>query len=697
MLRDEPSIRARIYHLPRDPLVSEILVPAMRQSVCVRGAFGWFSAGWIPYLAPGLAEFLTRPDSDRLKMVVSPALFPEELEVLTSVVESREVAMVAFSRILEEAGGINEDVLARHALECLAWLFASGRLELRIAVPKPGSNYHPKIWEFSDDSGDVITVLGSANATSRAFLAAEHMQVECSWDRPLNVETAERMIDGWWAGDDDALQETIPLSKAVEQQLLAVTPETAPTQQDFQDAWNMEIWKMTLSSETSSGPVFRIPPELKWQTGKYSHQGEAVIAWEAAGRRGILEMATGAGKTISALISAYRTSQVHQGPLFVMISAPTGALVSQWDSECRRFGLEPVIPVEFRGVNRRVAISHIFDRLRNAGDGHVEAMIVSNSLLRMGDFQDAIKREAIMTPALGLLHIGDEAHGLGAEGFISNPPDFFEYRLGLSATPDRQYDDDGTVKLKEYFGETVYEFGLDRAIGFCLVPYDYFIHVVHLDIEELDEYRRLTAVAMAALSRGDEEAQRNALIKRRSVIESTGSKIPALETILRGQRPRHLLVYTSAKNPEQLPMAKNILDQLGIDSAVVTEEQSKNPELLKSILDSFAEGDIDALIAKKVLDEGVDIPATREAVLVASSTVAREWIQRRGRVLRMAPGKDFAVIHDIVAVPPPTLDFDSGTFSIVRSECDRVREFAKYARNANDVFGQVEELLNGYQ
>ena len=698
MLRDEPTIRGKIYELPDDPLVEEILVPAMRQSVEVRGAFGWFSAGWIPFLAPGLAAFLENPAAKKIKMVVSPALYPDELEALTSAEQSRDLAVERFMSILDEAGGMDGDILAKHAVDCLAWMYASGRLEIRIAVPHPWSNYHPKVWEFTDAIGDRVGVLGSANATNRAFFAAEHMTAECSWDRQLHVDDIEKILNNYWSGDSSAIQQTVPLSAAVEQQLLSLAPEEAPGLDQV-----LKDWKKARTTEKYEGndqpavPVFSIPPGLNWMEGAYAHQGEAVKAWEQAGRRGILEMATGAGKTKTAMICAYRTSQVHQGSLLVVVTAPSNPLIAQWKAECIEFGLSPLVLSELTPAKRKSAVPHMFDRLRSRRDGHVEVVIASNDFIKSPAFQNAISEEILTSPMLGLMHIGDEAHGLGTELFLRNLPDFFTYRLGLSATPDRQYDDEGTKELKEYFGNVVFEFGLGRAIGLCLSPYQYFFSVVHLDEDELDQYRKLSRAIALAHSDGDQDKANRLMIKRRGIVENAGGKLAALQSIVQNRKPKHLLVYCSAKNPKQLELAMKCLERNRIDAARVTETESGNRRRLAEILDAFGEGDIHALVAKKVLDEGVDIPATSEAILLASSTVAREWIQRRGRVLRMAPGKERALIHDVMALPPPSSDFESSTFGIVKQECARVREFARYAENVEEVMADVEVLLSGYK
>jgi superfamily II DNA or RNA helicase len=698
VLRDEPTIAAGTYFLPGDPLIDEILIPAFRQATRVRGAFGWFSAGWIKDLSPGLAEFLKRDDTSTIQMVVAPELFETELDALVSANEQRDRAIEAFSKVIDQAGGLEASLLSRHAVDCLTWMYANGRLEIRIAVPRSGSNYHPKIWEFSDPE-DSVTVLGSANATHRALSkAAEHMTVECSWNRTNSVDRTSSKIDDWWRGEDRAaLIETVMLSEAIDRQLLTRAPSEKPTTTQFQDALADSLPTAQRIEQLADSRTFAIPKGLIWKSGDYRHQGEAVAAWEESGRSGILAMATGAGKTRTSLIAAQRLWQEHEGPLLIVISVPTNALVDQWREECVAFGLDPVIPMRHSGERRKAALSAVFDNLRFGGAREVGTFIVTNNMLKNPLFHESLMKCVRQIPNLELLLIGDEVHGLGTEGFLSDPPEFFQYRIGLSATPVRQYDEEGTARLVAFFGETVYEFGLDRAIGFCLVEYDYFLHVVHLTSEEVKLYRDLSARIGWALENGDDEGAKRLMIRRRAIIENAEEKPFVLKQILAGCSPKHLLVYVSAKDPRQMEAAQEVLDELRIDATRVTEKESSNPEKLRSILKSFSDGNIDALLAKKVLDEGVDIPATREAILLASSTVEREWIQRRGRVLRRFPEKELAVIHDVIALPPPESEIDELMISAVESECNRVRAFAKYARNAIQVIAEIEGILDGYK
>ena len=195
------------------------------------------------------------------------------------------------------------------------------------------------------------------------------------------------------------------------------------------------------------------------------------------------------------------------------------------------------------------------------------------------------------------------------------------------------------------------------------------------------------------------------LIARRRIIETGQSKIDLLREVLTRRGPRdlkHALIYASAKNPEQFEQIREVLTTLKIKWAPVTQETTRDPKKLKRILDSFAKGTNQVLLAKKVLDEGVDIPSIREAFIVASSTVEREWVQRRGRVLRMHAGKPWAIVHDFLALPPVRLVRGSSTKGlkkIIETELNRTYAFGRHARNvagADGVHADLERLTTAY-
>ena len=696
-----------MFKLPDEPVAANVLIPGFRAAKNVRGAFGWFTAGWIGRLAPGLALFLNRPGPEPMDFTVAPALFPNERAAVErgATMTRQEAAELVVDVFVN--GRANAPALARHALDCLAWMIATDKLRLRIAVPTPESNYHPKIWLF-DDGEDQVLARGSGNATDRGVAGGvEHIDVDVSWisESRDRVTSGITMLDDWSKGRSIGIEEVVELPAALARDIIRTAPGDPPQHHDYE--------KIARKNDARERPVHRpgrrleIPDYLEWTAGRYAHQGEAVKSWEAGDNpeTGVIAMATGAGKTLTALICATRSQDRLNGqPFLIVVSAPSVPLVMQWRDEVRKFGVNPVAPSLESDTNK--ALTRLFRGLRGGGT-HVA--IITNNLLCTPSFQStAAEKIRSRGRTVPTMLIADEAHTLGAESFVNNKPEFFEKRLALSATPERQYDPDGTEEIFEFFGPPVYEFGLDRAIGFCLVPYNYYVHACTLNGEELEEFERLSrriGAAMGASANDEDSALQRLLIARRRIIETGQSKIELLREVLTRRGPRdltHALIYASAKNPEQFEAIAHLLTELDVKWVPVTQETTNNPKRLSRILESFASGANRVLLAKKVLDEGVDIPSIREAFIVASSTVEREWVQRRGRVLRVDARKPWAIVHDFLALPPVDLVKRDGSRTlkrIVKTELQRTYTFGAHAQNVagNDgVHADLEQITAAY-
>ncbi|KJF16154.1 DEAD/DEAH box helicase [Acidithrix ferrooxidans] len=443
---------------------------------------------------------------------------------------------------------------------------------------------------------------------------------------------------------------------------------------------------------------FRIPAFFNVFEGQYEHQGRAVKSWEDNGNKGILAMATGSGKTISALVAAHRLLK-NVGQLIIVISVPTRPLVTQWKTECQEFGLNPIAGPEIPKSKRLKLVQNAIDNVEfNVTD--VETIITTNDGIMDADFQ-----RILSSTTRNILFIADEVHNLGGNRkFISDPPNWGTARLGLSATPVRQYDEDGTQSLIEYFGDVVFEFSLDEAIGVCLVPYDYYLHSVNLSFEECERYAALSEKIRRKVARAGGEVDRPdssltvLLNQRRLVLETATSKINLLSELIDGIGPENIkrsLFYTTDKDPKQLELVNSLLTQRGIRWHQITEEETSNGHLLARVMTSFSDGTVGALTAKRVLDEGLNVPQIDTAFILASTTIEKQWIQRRGRVLRpsKSTGKTHATIHDFLVLPPPEYGFDDETRNLVKSELVRCEEFARLSRNRAS-FGGPYAIIN---
>jgi superfamily II DNA or RNA helicase len=298
--------------------------------------------------------------------------------------------------------------------------------------------------------------------------------------------------------------------------------------------------------------------------------------------------------------------------------------------------------------------------------------------------------------------IGDEVHGLGATDRKKGLLEKFNYRLGLSATPTRWFDEEGTDFLLSYFRGVVFQYDIDKAIknGF-LCPYEYIPYFATMNSEEMETYYNLTkSLAKSYYSSKNEKERKNLFnfyaIQRQKVIVNSQEKYSCFTSIIDSlDDPDHCLVYCS---PEQIDnVQKILLEKEFIQHRFTFDEDLKNrQELLKN----FDKGQYKILVAIKCLDEGVDIPSTKIAIILASSTNPREYIQRRGRILRTYPGKEKASIFDVIVLPNVAFLKDSALYElekkIVRKEIQRYIEFAKSSINPGLAYSKILDTLSLY-
>jgi superfamily II DNA or RNA helicase len=293
--------------------------------------------------------------------------------------------------------------------------------------------------------------------------------------------------------------------------------------------------------------------------------------------------------------------------------------------------------------------------------------------------------------------VGDEVHNLGAEGLAESLPDSIGLRLGLSATPERWFDPEGTARLFKYFGEVIEpRLTLKRALELkVLVPYRYVPILIELDEDERDRYLELSA-KLAKLWNIDDQGNsaKYLLLERSRLVASARNKLVALrslgETVLKDHG--HLLVYCGDGTVEsaidagvarQVDEALRILgSELGMRmSRYTSDEDLEERELLRVQIET---GTLQGLVAIRCLDEGVDIPSVATAVILASSSNPRQFIQRRGRVLRKSPGKESATVYDMVVVPPIETVVGESERGLLRKELIRFVEFADLATNSGE-------------
>ena len=697
-LRSVPDIRP-LYMLPDDPVTEEVLIPCFQSTAQVDCMMGFFSSEVLVSLAPGLATFINCSQGS-FRLIISPLLRPEDKDAIEEGITSPEdIASTALKDII-----ITEDLVEQHTLKCLSWLLRSGRVKIKIALMKDAL-FHPKVWLFRGD-GDVIAVHGSSNMTDAGIRRnIEQISISKSWADPTQHYITEKFCDQFkrlWENEEDSCI-VVEMPQAIRDNLVQTyRSDTPPTETNLRTLYRRAtgtINESLASYESLELPrvSFTIPPELRFEEGPFEHQGKAVNAWCEEGYRGVLEMATGSGKTIAAMICSHRLYEEHN-PLLIVVAAPYVPLIQQWCDEILTFGLKVVNLTESNGPRGRAReLSRIKRRFRT-GTSDVEIVVVSHRTLCDGEFKDEIAKFDCTT-----LLIADEVHNLGSEGFITDLPSFFDYRLGLSATPIRQYDEQGTEIVFSFFGPVVFQFTLEEAIGRCLVGYDYYVHPVELTLAEMDKWYELTEKIKANAWRSEHEEPDEYLTKllrdRRAILETAENKIAALEAILMREdfrKLRHTLIYASDKTPQQLDAVNTLLRAHSVLFHQLTHEETANRDNTKQIIQSFQNGTLHVLTAKRVLDEGVNIPQISKAFILASTTVERQWVQRRGRLLRTCHeiGKTHSEIHDFIALPSTLDNIDREDRALIRSELSRVQEFASLARNAGRDDGPLNVIDN---
>jgi DNA phosphorothioation system restriction enzyme len=440
------------------------------------------------------------------------------------------------------------------------------------------------------------------------------------------------------------------------------------------------------------------------------YQRQAITSWFANNGRGTLKMATGSGKTITALaIACELYQQINLQVLLVV--CPYRHLVTQWARECAKFNLQPILAFE----NLRTWQSQLSTQLYNlrSGSQNFVTVITTNSTLIGDGFQSQLKYFPPKT-----LIIGDEAHNLGAPKLEENLPRSVGLRLALSATPERYFDDDGTQSLLDYFGPVLQpEFTLRDAIAQgALVHYLYYPILVELTEAESIAYLKLTKKIgrsllyrerenKAAENFEDNEDLKPLLMQRARLIGAAANKLTALRDLMATRRETtHTLFYCSDGSQEagqrsSLHQLKAVAQILGVELGYRISTYTAHTSLQEreNLRRQFESGDLQGLVAIRCLDEGVDIPAIKTAVILSSSGNPRQFIQRRGRVLRPHIGKERATIFDMIVLPP---DLDRETIEVERNllkkELRRFVEFADLADNAGEARIKLLDLQKRY-
>lgn len=662
------------YDSDEDDMLRDFYVPVLAQAVRYDRLAGYFSSAVLATAAEGMAEFIK--NEGKMRLVTSVQLTRDDQQAILNGLASPEDAI---TRII----GGDLDLaykLQRNHVKALAWMVAKKILEIKIAVPlagdesfhigslSTGSIYHQKIGVLYDLDGNVVSFSGSVNETGKAWHEnIEEFKVFCSWKPGQGAYGSKdaRRFEKFWHGQSNSTK-VFDLPAAIRERLIRDAPRTEAE---------------AVASLEGQAPA----PGLR------GYQEEAVGKWLDAGMQGILEMATGTGKTRTAIECIRRVLDDPGKPALVVVACPYTHLVTQWVKELESCGLE-VRTAHGSSASWRSDLSRDILRL-DGGVIHSLVVVTTHDTLAGQKFMDmagSCRSETML--------VADEVHRLGAEKRSRSLLPSYRLRLGLSATPERYFDMDGTASIMEYFGGVVYEYGVSKAISDGhLSHYLLFPHIVYMtDDESKDyhEYSRKIAIE-AAKEHPDPELQKILAIKRSKIIKSASNKMDTFREILEATgNLDHCLVYCT---DIQMDAAAKVLHGMGIVFHRFTFRENKQER--DKLLSEFASGRKDVLLAIKCLDEGVDVPSTQTAIILASSHSPIEFVQRRGRILRPYEGKEKATIHDMIVLPRTIPEGEIHTESekaIIRKEIDRLAEFAGTADNPDHSRELVSKLMNRY-
>lgn len=699
-------------------VVQDFYIPLLNEAVIYKRAVGFFSSTALVQISKGIAEIAK--NRGKIQIVASPYLSADDIEAIQKGYKNRnEIIQEALLRELPEH---IDDYVTMERLNLLANLVADDILDIRIAYTESQDGigmYHEKMGVIEDAEGNKVAFSGSMNESATAMVANyEAIDVFCSWNGNVDAERVVRKENAFcsiWNNCEPNI--TVLSFPDISQALISKYKKKAPDYLLDEKEFSKMNFDKTLQKKAVGA---RKPADIKL----YDYQLEAINEWEKHDYCGIFDMATGTGKTLTGLGAIARLSEHLSDKLAVIIICPYQHLVEQWVDDIVKFNIQPIIGYSSSPQKDwKVKLSKAIQRQQFLSEKSFFCFITTTATFASDYVQMQIKK--IKKP---ICLLADEAHNLGTERLLKLLDDRYRYRLALSATLERHYDDNGTNALLHFFGDKCIEYTLERAINEGkLTPYRYYPIVVTLNEEELEAFSHITMQMLKCITK-DKHGRLKLndqgvflAIKRARLVAAANGKIEALKnTILPFKDKYYMLIYcgaTTLNSFEQDYSNTNIDDlrqitaitkllgnELGMTVSKFTAEENINERNI--IKERFETGsDLQAIVAIKCLDEGVNIPSIQKAFILASTTNPKEYIQRRGRVLRRSPetGKEYAEIYDFITLPR-SIDETYGLTkaqakaeaSLARNEVKRMEEFCRLSLNPVDSLKLIDDISEAY-
>ncbi|SFC93434.1 Superfamily II DNA or RNA helicase [Flexibacter flexilis DSM 6793] len=687
---------------------------------------GYFSSAAINLLSIGFATFISK--GGKMRMVINHLLSEKDKAVVEKGLNENPnkvfdlTDIVTLGRILDEYD--------THFFECLAYLIAEKRIEIKVVKPKNGRGIaHYKSGVFTDGENS-IAYKASCNFTLRGLSEnLEELEAFLSWENGRSnklIKKQMRIIDNYFAENDDSVEYLS--ASDIE---IAIRDRFGNKDLDELIVQESQLLKKKVSL-INNGRLKQTILKLHKEIDKVIHnprfpnngtprtyQVEAYQNWVTNDYKGIFAMATGTGKTITSLnclLEDYKKENSYKAIILV----PTTALLEQWKKECAKFNFKNVITVSSKEKwEDKLAFFNTASKLIDTS----YIVIVTYASLSRDKFQSFFKQ----LPKETLL-IADETHNLGSQGLLKILPTIhLEKRIGLSATPHRKFDEAGNTAIEEFFNDKspyIVSYSMKQALenGF-LCQYTYFPHIVKLTEEEMKRYKEIS-LQLLRMGLFDEKGNfksspeiEKKLLERKRIIHKATNKIDAFQKILNDEfKQRKNLKYTLVYVPEGVEANFEYNDFIeetedenklineytrvvsNTDDSVMVKQFTSNSTNREGVLINYEKGITHVLTSMKCLDEGVDVPRSELAIFCASTGNPRQFIQRRGRVLRLHKDKIHATIHDLVVIPE--VSNNESTFemekSLVRKELERVVDFANLAMNKTETYNSLKDVLDQY-
>jgi superfamily II DNA or RNA helicase len=699
---------------------------------------GYFSSATISVLADGFASFIS--NGGRMRLVINHIVSEEDKEAIIKGVHGGIIDCFDLTNF--ETLRQTFDEYQQQFFECLAFLIYDKRIDIRIIKPRNKKGIsHTKSGQFRD--GDSVTSFtGSANFTiSGLFNNLEEIKIDRSDSIDMMVQ---KRIKGQREEFDIIMEGKKKNVEYLSPDNLISAIQSTYGDKDIEELLDVEKKLRKIKAERAirerqermdmaREDIADIEPRFPYPSGPREYQQTAFENWKNNGQKGLFAMATGTGKTITSLnclLEIYK----RKGYYKAIILVPTITLVNQWEQECRKFQFSNITKVYSRNLTWRDEVERISfnEKYRTDREPEVSYIIISTYA--------SYSREKVFKVLNGfdkrrLLMIADECHNMGSGSLVKRLKEIpYLRRIGLSATPKRQFDDEGNEKLNDFFGSKekyTYEYSMEEAIkNGVLCKYMYYPHVVNLTQEEMDAYVELSERIAKYFNYDKEvfehidEKLKMMLLARKRIVHKAARKLDIFRSIIqkrfeeKGNLKYSLIYVPEGNKPDYVGGGddfdvsedigddndmEHLIDQYTqvvteIDDHVTVRKFVSGQKDRDEILYDFAEGKLHVLTSMKCLDEGVDVPRSELAIFCASTGNPRQFIQRRGRVLRTHPDKKMAELHDLVVAPEvnPYSDCYRMEQSLLRGELARVTNFAQLSENPSYSELELREVLDHY-